>query len=186
MQGVVVISGLPAAGKSTLAARLSADLGWAWVSRDRLGTSVLGDLADVVPEGEHVRLARAKDRLVNEVVETVLDIGGGVVLDGNFNTIEQANAVRAFLAARQVPAVETCLWADPATLRARFIERAMPPLSPDLEPYFERVVSRPRWTVLEAPSPIFEFDTTDLAVIDAAYPTLLSAIGTALGEERQV
>ena len=184
MQGLVVVSGLPAAGKSTLAARLSADLGWAWVSRDRLGATVLGELGAVVPPDGRDHLARAKDRLVNAVADVVLATGPGVVIDGNFNTIEQAAALRSWLAVGEVRAVEICLWGDPATLRQRFIDRAAPPLTSDLEPYFERVLSRARWTVLSSPSPIFEVDTTDLAVVDAAYSSLLAAIRAAFDEPR--
>jgi predicted kinase len=178
----VVVSGLPAAGKSTLATHLSRDLGLVCVNRDELATTVLGDLWRVLPPDEQVRVARAKDRLVTSVVDAVLDAGGGVVLDNNFNVTQQADAVRGLLATRSVRAVEVCLWGDPAVLRQRFIERAAPPLTPDLEPFFEQVLHRDRWTVLSPPRPIFEFDTTDLATIDAGYARLLSSIRMNLAE----
>lgn len=178
--GVVVVSGLPAAGKSTLAARLSKDLEWVLVSRDQLGTILFEELGAVVPADAGWRIARAKDRLVNTVVGAALDVGAGTVLDGNFNVVEQADAVRSFLAARGAHAAEICLWGDPAVLRQRFIDRATPPLTPDLVPYFDRVLNRERWTVLAPPAPVLQIDTTDLSEIDAAYPSLLTTLQASL------
>lgn len=185
-RGVVIISGLPAAGKSSLAKRLSDDLGLVWVQRDRLGSDVLADLAEVVSPTERDRIARAKDRLVNAVATAVIDGDSGVVIDGNFNTPEQAASIRSWMTDHGLRAVEICLWGDPAALEERFVQRADPPLTADLKPYFHQVLHRPRWTVLAHPAPVFHLDTTDLAVIDAVYDRLLAALATALLDPGQL
>jgi hypothetical protein len=76
--------------------------------------------------------------------------------------------VRDFVAERGTRAVEFCLWGDADVLERRFIERADPPLTPDLKPYFDQVVRRPRESVLRPPAVVEHLDTTDPSVIDAA------------------
>ena len=177
---VVIVSGLPAAGKSTLAHRLSKELGFVLVERDQLGEHVLAKVADVVPPDERERIARAKDRLVNVVAAAALDAGGGVVIDGNFNVPEHAESIRSFIEGRGLPAVEICLWGDVDVLEARFIARGDPPLTDDLRPYFERVLRRERWSVLPQSAPVFHADSTDIDRLEATFDELVAAVKTAL------
>lgn len=167
---LVIVSGLPAAGKSTLSERLGRDFGFPVVHRDRLRHYVF----DGFQELDQVRrlLPPAGDRLVIGAVSLVINAGIGVVLDGNFNTERHVTPVRDFITANGMPVVEICLWGDPDELRRRFIERADPPLTHDLEPYLEEVLRRERTAVLTDPDLVRHIDTTDLAVIEAAYAEL--------------
>lgn len=181
MPDVVIVSGLPAAGKSTLAKRLCEELGLVRVERDRLSRDVLGEVARVVPDSDRHRVARAKDRLVNAVASAAVDAGSGVVIDGNFNAPEQADSIRSWLDMRSLRA-EVCLWGDPSVLERRFVLRADPPLTDELRPYFHGVLHRPRWTVLSHPALVFHADTTEFARLDAEYPRLVAALRDALAE----
>ena len=178
---LVVISGHPAAGKSTLARRLAADLGAPVVQRDRLRRDVLFPILEAHPQIRPM-IPSTLDRLVSVLVEEILDAGATAILDGNFNTPEHAAAVRRRLAERSDPpaCVEVCLWGEPDVLRERFIARADPPLTDDLRPYFESVVARERLPVLAPPTPIVHLDTTEFSALDAAYPELLTSVRTAL------
>lgn len=165
---VVVVSGLPAAGKSTLARRLSKDLRLPLLSRDDLKKTLF-------PEYRSSDHAALIDRVIEMMLTTLLEAGVGAVVDGNFNVVEQAAPVRDALAARAVATCEICLWGDADVLRPRFVERADPPLTPDLEPYFERCVTRDRWTVLD-PSRALHIDTTDIAAVDERYPEIVRRV----------
>lgn len=175
---LVIVSGLPAAGKSTLSDRLGRDFGLPVVHRDQLRRYVFDGFHQI----DQVRnlLSAAGDRLVIGTVSTVVEAGVGVVLDGNFNTERHMAPVRDFITATGLPVVEICLWGNPDELHRRFIERADPPLTPDLEPYFEEVLHRERTAVLTDPGLVRHLDTTDLSAIDTAYAELVEWIETSV------
>lgn len=69
---LVVVSGLPASGKSTLARRLANDLSTPMVSRDRLRDAVFPDFGSAVA-ARGPELGPAIDRLVTTVLTSILD-----------------------------------------------------------------------------------------------------------------
>lgn len=125
--GVVVVSGLPASGKSTLARTLAKELGLVHIWKDDM-RKALWPVLSVLPSRALTTVPRAMSDLVCTVLTSVLDAGHGGVVDANFNIPEQAEPIRALLDESGVPCFEVCLWADPVVLRKRFIERADPPL----------------------------------------------------------
>jgi predicted kinase len=157
---LVVVSGLPAAGKSSLSRRLSVDLSLPLVSRDRLRPS-LNPVADAVSDDSGWLIGRSLDQIINYFVHRLLDVGIGAVVDSNFNLPEQRQAIRDLVNERRPKSVEICLWADPDVLRNRFIARNDPPLTDDLAPYFDQVVNRAREPALAPPASVLEFDTTE-------------------------
>jgi predicted kinase len=171
---LVVISGLPASGKSSLSDRLGVDLGVPVIHRDRLRRAVFEPFTEF-PVSEDL-ITEATGRMIIAILETFARAGASVILDGNFNTPGHAIPVRAFVRSHDLPAIEICLWGDPDILRARFIDRADPPLTEDLIPYFERVLHRPPEPVLQPPASMFHVDTTDFGALDAVYPQLLNAL----------
>lgn len=173
---VILISGLPAAGKSTLARRIARDLACSLVWRDGLRRSVVADIdgpgVDITP-----CIPAASDALVLSVMKPLISARRVVIVDGNFNNAARASAIAEYLAS--VPSVKTfevCLWGDERTLRERFIARADPPLTDDLRPYFDTVIRRERTPVLPNSTPRMEIDTSELPSIDRAYDGLLARI----------
>src|SRR5205823_4912948 len=100
--GLVLVSGLPAAGKSTLARRLALELGWPLISRDRLNVTAFDAIRERIPPDEMWRIGRTLDLVINEVAGQALDAGVGAVIDSNFNWVEQADAVRRLINERAV------------------------------------------------------------------------------------
>ena len=183
MSFLLIVSGQPAAGKTTMSERLGRDLGLPVVHRDRLRRYVFGEI-NAIAEARDL-LPTAGDRLVLGVLSLIHDAGGGVILDGNFNTERHMAPVRDYVAARDLTVAEVCLWGDPAVLRERFIERADPPLTSDLEPYFNQVVQRPREPVLTPTDVIEQLDTTDLGVVDQRYDRILTRMRTVADRARE-
>ena len=177
---MVVVSGHPAAGKSTLARRLGTELGYVVVSRDRLaGESGLRALQAALPSDRWHLVPAATDRIVNFMIEAVLDSGNGVVVDGNFNWHEQRQPVRDLVERRRPVCAEVCLWGDAGVLKQRYADRAEPPMDDTLASIVDRALARPREPVLSPPAPILQFDTTDLRTIDDAYPSVLATVRSA-------
>jgi predicted kinase len=176
---LLVISGLPAAGKTTLAKMMGAELGLVHVWRDGLRRS-MSQWVDTLSREQNWLLGEAFNELVNTVLGAVLDAGHGAVVDSNFNRDEQAEAVRRFVATRRPRCFEICLWGDSDVLRRRFIERADPPLTEDLQPYFDRVLARERRPVLGPPVPTVQFETSDFAALEGARAGLIAQVRAAL------
>ena len=174
--GLVVVSGYPAAGKSTLSKRLADELGFVFVSRDRMKPP-MEPVLEALPDDAPMRVVgRTLDRLINHVIESVFDAGHGVVVDSNFNWPEQRTPIRTLVADREPPTFEICLWGDRDVLRQRFIDRAEPPMTPELDVIHAQAISRPREPVLGPPTPIVELDTTNLSVLGLAYPAIVTEI----------
>ena len=162
---VIVISGLPATGKSTLAKRIGTDLKIPVISRDEVRSANF----DGTPAA-----MRSLTRTVHAALGSVLADGGSAVLDGNFNTAEHSDGLADLVRAHGAVAIEVCLWGDVDVLRKRFAERAAPPLTEGLRPYFEKVVHRERRPVLSDAVRTMEFDTTDFG--DLNYEEILATI----------
>lgn len=179
---LVVVSGLPAAGKSSLARRLARDLGIVSLTRDQLKVPIW-DLAPFLPESEQWRIGRANRLVFERALAAVLESGLPVVADGNFNWPHDREGLRSLVAERRLVTFEICLWADGEVLRRRFGERADPPLDDGLRPLFEEAVSRPREPVTTGER--VELDTTEFSALEEAYPGLVDRLRSFLGAAHQ-
>lgn len=84
---LVIICGLPATGKTTLASRLSHELGWPLFAKDRL-KELLHDTrepdASPVSREASMALGRQAIRLAYALTEDVLAAGASCIVEGNF------------------------------------------------------------------------------------------------------
>jgi predicted kinase len=173
---LVVVSGLPGAGKTTLADRLGADLGFVVVCRDRLKPA-FDPLSKALGGDPNQHVGAVLDALINQVAASVLEAGRGVIIDGNFNWAVQRDPIRHLVAERRPAALEVRLWGDPVVLRKRWEEREAGLAGlPEIGPILDRAYAREREYVLDASYTRTDIDTTDLALLDAAYPDLLGRV----------
>ncbi|MCX5126856.1 ATP-binding protein [Streptomyces sp. NBC_00347] len=168
----VVVSGLPASGKSTLARRLAAELGWSVIDKD----AILESLYDSLGVGDHAwryRLSRASD----DILFTLAAQARHAVLD-NWWHHDTAPGRLHQLDARIVEVHCDC---HPALVAKRFQTRTRHPghLDQDLtrEEITERVAA---WAALPGPlrlgGPLLTIDTSqsvDITALAKEIDTLL-------------
>jgi predicted kinase len=80
---LVIVSGAPAAGKTTLARRLAADLRLPVIAKDNI-KEALGDALGAPDRDASKLLGAATYRLLYAIAGWLLDAGAGLILESNF------------------------------------------------------------------------------------------------------
>lgn len=80
---VILVTGIPASGKSMLAEKLSADLGFPWFSKDRIKEK-LYDTIGFASRAEKVRLGIASMAVLCYLAEQMMQCGKSFILENNF------------------------------------------------------------------------------------------------------
>src|SRR5438046_1877469 len=113
---LVVVSGPPGAGKTTVAAVLRDRLGLPLIAKDALKETLGDALAFDGDRRESRRLGVATFHLQFAIVRELLSSGVSVIAEGNFRPVWFATLPPAEITQVHVSA-------DPPTLRARLLER---------------------------------------------------------------
>lgn len=119
---LVLVSGPPGAGKTTLAARLGADVGLPVIDRDDLKDAMFDTLGWSDREWSQ-RVGVAAYEVLYLIAERLLAAGVSVILDTNFQRGEAVGRLRAMQERHGCEVVEVHCRADPQVLARRFRER---------------------------------------------------------------
>jgi predicted kinase len=176
---VVIVTGPPCTGKTTLARRLAVDLGLPLICKDTI-KETLFEVLGVTDRAGSRRLGGASMELLYTFVEAQLAAGQSCVAEGNFDAGYSTPVLRRL--ARDYPhtSVQVNCAADPAVLRARFRQRS---LSGERHPghqdhrLCDASLDAPlpgRTPALEIGGHVIELDTSDFAQID--YDRLVARI----------
>jgi predicted kinase len=179
---LVVVSGPPGAGKTTLARRLGADLGLPVFDRDDLKDSMFETLGWSDREWSQ-RLGLAAYELLYLIAERLLASGVSVILDTNFQRAALSDRLAAIRSRHQFEVVEVHCRAVPEVMAQRFRARwesgARHPGHTgeftDDDSFLAALNERDYRPV--ALGGVIEVDTTDLEGVD------LDGIVTRIGEE---
>jgi len=181
---MILVTGIPAAGKSMLAERLSADLGLPWFSKDRVKEELF-DTIGFASREEKVRLGIAGTEILYYLAEQMMQRGNPFILENNFEASSKPGLTR-LLERYGYRALTLRLTGDYARIYERFARRESSPLrhpghvtnrryfkeeggvrSPaiTLEQYIAGIRSREMDTFCVG-GPTITVDTTDFSKVD--------------------
>jgi predicted kinase len=122
MPTVLVITGAPAAGKTLLATRLRAQLGWPVLTKDAIKESLFDSLG-WSDRAWSKRVSGASYRLMFDVARELIDAGLDCALEGNFRWGETQQHFERLGQGRSVRFVQVFCTTDVEVLVARMRER---------------------------------------------------------------
>jgi len=183
---LIVVTGAPASGKSTLAAPLAARLQLPLIAKDELKEA----LWEHVGPGDRERFlayGRASYPLMLLVARLVLRAGGSAVMEGNFTPEWAAEELRGLQKEAPFRFVQVLCAADPAICLERYRERALSdgrhPMhrvgGEESEASFERRLREGLWdTPIPLDGAVFRVDTNRPVDVDA----VANEVGAAVRE----
>jgi len=124
---LILVTGAPASGKSTLVARLAADYGWCCCCKDEIKELLLDSLGAPADAHGSRRLSDASFALMFLFADRLLRALPALLLEGNFRPGEHEGPLRQLCAAERCVSVQLLCVADPALREARLRARASDP-----------------------------------------------------------
>lgn len=191
MLTVVIVSGPPGAGKTSLARHLGSALSLPVYSRDVIKESLFGSLGWSDRQWSR-RLGTAATAILFAMIGDCLRAGASCVVESNFRPAQSDQPFQRLLARTGARAVQVQCGADGAALVARFTERVR---SGERHPghrdatnadEFRDELERGWYDPLALPGPVLRVDTTtfDPLAWDALADDLLSLLRPAHPPER--
>ena len=179
---LLVISGMPATGKTTLGRRLAADLSLPFFSKDGL-KETLFDALGAADRAWSQRLGVASFALLRHITETQLAARQSLAVEANFLAEYDAPFYQSVATRHGARVAQVWLTAEPATIVRRFERRAA---SAERHPghvelahldEFRAALLRTDDAPLPLAGALFTVDTTDSAAFGALdYDALLHAL----------
>lgn len=170
MATVLVITGAPASGKTTIGRRLAEELGLAYFSKDFFKETLFDDLGWRDREWSR-KLGAASMRLLYRSAAALLKVGQSVALESNFYPKWDNEPLRALQDEFGCRFVQvTCVAPGPLIWEryvARNISGERHPGHVDISRLDElRPILLAPWPALDLDGPLVTVDTTDFEVID--------------------
>ena len=121
----ILIAGMPAAGKSTMAEAISKRLKLPVISKDAIKELLFDHVGFQSREGK-VNLGIASVEIMYYVTERLMKAGQSFILENNFEASSE-HGIRSLLEKYQYSVLTIVLTGDPQTIYQRFLERESSP-----------------------------------------------------------
>lgn len=169
---LIIISGLPATGKSVLAGKIAREFGFPVIAKDEY-KELLADTLDVTGAEWSNRLSTAGRRLIIQIAGKLLDSGISVIMDANFSPERDSEPIRQLVSGREIEVVQILCRTEGRVLMERFVQRAAAgerhPIHLEHHAgyeYFAPMLARGYTPPLDLVGKVIEVDTTDFTGID--------------------
>ena len=162
-QVLIVVSGPPASGKTTLSRRLAADLRLPLVQRDSF-KEILFDTLGWQDRAWSQRLGGASYELLYYTLDLLLQTGQPCIVESNFSRAFASQKVTTLLERHGYSAIQILCFAAPNVLIERFTaryatsERHPGHVDASALPEFTAQIQQ-RWEPLDVAGPLIELDT---------------------------
>jgi predicted kinase len=120
---LILILGLPATGKTTLAKKISEELALPLLIKDDLKV-VLFDVYGWKDREESMKAGTASYKIMDYVIEEQLRCGNSLIVEGTFNPVYDDAKFKSWQEKYNVRYAQIYCYADAGTIRRRFSERA--------------------------------------------------------------
>ena len=183
---LVLVNGVPGAGKTTVARQLADHFRWPLISKDAFKELIFDGLGWSTKDWS-LKVSATAHRLMNSVIEEQLGSGHSVVVESNFKPeIDSARFENLCSAFAAVP-VQVLCWADPDVLFDRYWARQTSERHPGhvetaTKEEQRRGIGTGRSDPLRISGPTIEVDTTIFDRID--YPRLFDTLSAITGQKR--
>ena len=183
---LVIVSGPPGAGKTTLAKRLGHEVGLPVLSRDDIKDAIFDSMGWSDRQWS-VRVGRASYELMYLFAESLLEAKTSIVLETNFDRKFSQSRIEAMRSRTSFDVLEINCSADAIVLARRFRDRwntgGRHPGHTDVftnEAEFLAALSDRDFAPATSGDNLVQLDTTDFERIDWAY--VISTVKRAMGE----
>jgi predicted kinase len=182
---LLIVTGPPAAGKTTLAVRLAADLRLPLFTKDLFKEALHDRLHGI--DGIDSQLGLVAYDLLFVVMEAELAAGRSLVLEANFRPAVSTQHFQSVLSRHPALPVQIHCTAAPDLLasrfRARFDSGERHPVHADRELGLDRAIHfHAEHGPLDLGGPVIRVETDDFAAVD--YPGILDRVRRSCGRDR--
>ena len=191
---LIVVTGPPAAGKTTIGMRLAGDLAYPFINKDRIKESLFDTLGAGDREWSK-KLGTASMKLLFDMIEVQLEVGKSVVAEANFYRTYDTPRFQALKARFEFDLVQVRCDSSNDVIVGRYLERArsgerhhghldVTDVSQieNLKRELTLGLDEKTWDVLGIDGALVQVDTTHFEKFN--YEELLGEVKTYVGQDR--
>jgi len=118
---LIILTGMPATGKSTIAANLSKAFRYPILEKDNIKEGLF-DILGLENYAQKRKLDHASNEVLLRILESMMKAGSSLIVDNNFDTVS-TEKLYALIEAYQPNCVTIFLHGDSQTLYERYVQR---------------------------------------------------------------